>query len=300
MRQSALLKIFADHGVKHSPILGAMPHVQTYEFEGCRLAYRIDGTGPPLVMIQGVGAHGIAYNPQVEILQAGYTCLTFDNRGIGASQPVGKTLTVHQMAADTLALMDHLGWQSAHIVGHSLGGLIALELALTAKSRVRSLTLLNTFANGTDATRMSLQLLWISLKLKFGTRRIRRNAFMELVLAPGQKKEQGAGVADHLARVLGHDVADLPAISAMQLAAMKSHDVTPRLELAGIPTLVISGEKDMIARPASGRAIAAGIPGARYVEIAGASHAFPILEAERCAGLTLEHLAEAEGKTKPL
>ena len=252
-------------------------------------------------MIQGVGAHGTSWNPQVEILKASYNCLTFDNRGIGASQPVGMKLTVHQMAADALALMDHLGWQSAHVVGHSLGGLIALELALTAKSRVRSLTLLNTFANGTDATRMSLQLLWISLKLKFGTRGIRRNAFMELVLAPGQKKEQGAGVADHLARVLGHDVADLPAISAMQLAAMKSQDVTPRLgELAGVPTLVISGQKDLIARPASGKAIAAGVPGARYVEIAGASHAFPILEAERCAGLTLENLVEAERKAKPL
>ncbi len=278
-----------------------MPQVQTYEFQGCRLAYRIDGAGPPLVMIQGVGAHGIAYNPQVEILKASYTCLTFDNRGIGASQPVGKKLTVHQMAADALALMDHLGWQSAHIVGHSLGGLISLELALTARSRVRSLTLLNTFPNGADATRMSLQLLWISLRLKFGTRPIRRNAFMELVLAPGQEKTRTAGLVERLARVFGHDIGDLPAISARQLAAMKAHDVTPRLgELAGIPTLVISGEKDLIARPASGKAIAAGIPGARYVEIAGASHAFPILEAERCADLIMKHLAEAERKTKPL
>jgi pimeloyl-ACP methyl ester carboxylesterase len=62
-------------------------------------------------------------------------------------------------------------------------------------------------------------------------------------------------------------------------------------ELAGIPTLVISGDRDIIARPSSGRAIAAGIPGARYIEIAGASHAFPILEPERCAALILEHLA---------
>jgi pimeloyl-ACP methyl ester carboxylesterase len=277
-----------------------MPQIQAYEFQGCRLAYRIDGTGPPLVMIQGVGAHGTAYNPQVEILKASYTCLTFDNRGIGASQPVGRKLTVHQMAADALALMDHLGWKSAHLVGHSLGGLIALELALTDKSRVRSLTLLNTFPNGVGATRMSLQLLWISLRIKFGTRRIRRNAFMELVLAPGRDKKEATGLTDRMARVLGHDVADLPAISASQLAAMKATDVTPRLgELAEIPTLVISGEKDLIARPALGKAIAAAIPGARYIEIAGASHAFPILEAERCAGLTLEHLADAERKAKP-
>jgi pimeloyl-ACP methyl ester carboxylesterase len=246
-------------------------------------------------MIQGVGAHGTAFNPQVEILKAHYTCLTFDNRGIGASQPAAKELTLPQMARDTLALMDHLGWHSAHIVGHSLGGLISLEVALTAKDRVRSLTLLNTFANGADGTRMSLRMLWIGFRLRFGTRRIRQNAFMELVLAPGQEKTQPPRLADRLARIFGHDIADLPPISDRQLAAMTGHDVTSRLgELAGIPTLVISGEKDLIAKPTSGKAIAAGIPGARYIEIAGASHAFPIIEVERCAGLIMEHLAAAE------
>lgn len=275
-----------------------MAEVQSYDFEGCKLAYRVEGAGPPLVMIQGVGAHGTAYNPQVEILKDHYTCLTFDNRGIGASQPVGKELTLQQMARDTLALMDHLGWHSAHVVGHSLGGLISLEVALTAKERVRSLTLLNTFARGADATRMSLRVLWISLRLRFGARGMRRNAFMELVLAPGQKKRQAPGLAGRLARIFGHDIADLPPISDTQLAAMAAQDVTAKLnELAGIPTLVISGEKDLIARPDSGKAIARGIPGARYIEIAGASHAFPIIEVQRCADLILEHLAAAEQRT---
>jgi pimeloyl-ACP methyl ester carboxylesterase len=246
-------------------------------------------------MIQGVGAHGTAYNPQVEILKAHYTCLTFDNRGIGASQPAARELTVQQMARDALALMDHLGWSSAHIVGHSLGGLISLELALMAKPRVRSLTLLNTFAKGAEATRMTFRLLWISLRLRFAPRWMRRNAFMELVVAPGDEKAKVDGLAERLARVFGHDIGDLPPISQQQLSALGAHDVTERLgELSGIPTLVISSEKDLIARPSLGRAIASGIPGARYLEIRGASHAFPILEAERCAALIMEHLAGAE------
>src|SRR5262249_30932681 len=58
--------------------------LQTLDFQGCPLAYRIAGSGPPLVMIQGVGAYGTAPNPQVEILEPHYTCMTFDNRGIGA------------------------------------------------------------------------------------------------------------------------------------------------------------------------------------------------------------------------
>jgi pimeloyl-ACP methyl ester carboxylesterase len=275
---------------------GKRDAVQTFEFQGCRFAYRITGKGPPLVMIQGVGAFGVTdSNPQVQILEKHYTCLTFDNRGIGASQPAGMDLTVTQMAIDAIALMDHAGWPSAHILGHSLGGLIALQLALTDKSRVRSLTLLCTFARGADATRMTPALLWIGLRLRFAPRQFRRQAFMELVDSSEQSQVNRDELATRLSGVFGHDIADLPTVSSRQLKAMGRHDVTPRLgELAGIPTLVVSGEKDPIARPWSGRTIAAGIPGARFIEIPGASHAFPVVEAERCGELVLEHLANAE------
>jgi pimeloyl-ACP methyl ester carboxylesterase len=251
-------------------------------------------------MIQGVGAYGTAPNPQVQILEKHYACLTFDNRGLGASQPAPKRLTVEQMAADTLALIDHAGWDSVHLVAHSLGGLIALEVALSAKARVRSLTLLCTFARGSVATRLTPALLWISLRVRFGWRQLRRKAFMELVLSPGRKQEDPGALATRLSSVFGHDIADLPPVTSLQMKAMGRCDLTPRLgELAGIPTLVISAEKDLIAPPSAGRAIADGIPGARYIEIAGASHAFPILEAERCGALTLDHLAEAESLQPP-
>jgi pimeloyl-ACP methyl ester carboxylesterase len=76
---------------------------------------------------------------------------------------------------------------------------------------------------------------------------------------------------------------------------MRSHDLSSRLrELAGIPTLVINGEQDPLARPESGRALAAGIPGARYVEIRATSHALPILQDVACANLILEHLRQHE------
>lgn len=245
-----------------------------------------------MLMIQGVGAHGLGRNPQVEIMKKEYACLTFDNRGIGVSQPAAMPLTVDQMAADTLAIMDHAGWASAHVLGHSLGGLIALQLALVAKSRVRSLSLLCTFAAGAEATRKSPALLWILARIKFGPPWVRREAFLELVLPAGKAKDYPDDIAERISAVLGHDVADMPPIVTDQLDAMRGHDITFRLhELTGIPTLVISGDKDVIARPSLGRAVAAGIPDSRYIEIPGASHAFPILEPERCAALVLEHLA---------
>lgn len=268
-----------------------MTAAERFEYRGCNFAWRIEGAGPPIVIIEGVGAYGTSPSPLTAILKNRFTILSFDNRGIGASQPATAPLTIEQMSDDTLALMDHVRWDSAHILGHSMGGLIALQLALVAKARVRTLSLMCTFARGADATRMSAQVFWIALRLRFAPRRIRRKAFLELVVPPGQEYRNPDELTAMLSGVFGHDIADLPSIANRQLEAMKKCDVTPRLaQLAGIPTVVISAEHDLIARPASGRSIATGIPGARYVEIPGASHAFPVMEPERCAALVVDHI----------
>lgn len=100
------------------------------------------------------------------------------------------------------------------------------------------------------------------------------------------------GLAEHLAPLFGHDLGDQPPVVDKQLAAMRAYDATPRLrELSGIPTLVVSAAHDHIARPELGRALAAGIPGARYVEFADASHGVTIQSAERINTLLLEHFA---------
>ena len=101
-----------------------------------------------MVFIQGTGVHGAGWDPQVRELCARYRCITFDNRGMGQSQPVGAKVSVPQMAADTLPIMDACGVESAHLAGHSLGGLIAQQVALLARERVRSLALLCTFSRG--------------------------------------------------------------------------------------------------------------------------------------------------------
>ena len=129
----------------------------------CPLAYTITGEGIPVVLIQGVGVHGNGWLPQVEALARSWRCLTFDNRGMGKSLPIGAPVTVEQMTEDTLAIMDAAGMTSAQIVGHSLGGLVALHLALTARDRARSLALLCTFANGRVATRMTPRMFWLGI-----------------------------------------------------------------------------------------------------------------------------------------
>ncbi len=265
------------------------------EVDGCRLAYTVRGDGPPVLLIQGVGLHGDGWRPQVDALAERYRLLTFDNRGVGRSQPAGE-ISVERMARDALALMDAQGWDSAHVAGHSLGGPVALEMALRAPERVRSLALLCTFARGGDAAR-SLRMMWIGLRTQVGTRRMRRHAFLEIILPPellaGADRD---ALAAELVPLFGHDLGDSEPVTRRQLAAMRAYDAAPRLgQLAGIPTLVVSAEHDPIAPPALGRALAAGIPGARHVEIARASHGVPIHDAARINDLLAEHLAAAEG-----
>lgn len=275
------------------------PESSTHECEGCRLAYRVVGNGPPVVLIQGVGLHGDGWRPQVEALAEHHRCLTFGNRGMGASQPLGAPLSIEQMAADTLALMDALSWPSAHIVGHSMGGLIALQLALSARGRVRSLSLLCTFSRGADATRPTPRMMWLGMRSNIGTRRMRRLAFLEIVMPPEVlAREDRDALAARLEPLFGHDLGVQPPIVMKQLSAMGRYDATPRLgELAGIPTLVVTAAHDPIARPPLGRALAKAIPGARLVEFADASHGVTIQHASRVNALLRDLLFAAEASS---
>lgn len=266
------------------------------ESAGCRIVYERRGQGPPVLFIQGVGVHGAAWRPQADKLAESFTCVSFDNRGIGASRPNTGEITIEQMAQDAVAVMDAAGLAEAHVVGHSMGGLIALELALAAKSRVRSLALLCTFAGGDVVAPLSPRMLWWGLRSQVGTRRMRRHGFLNLLLAPEEVPGRDLdALAAEIGELFGHDLAEAPAVQSAQLKAVQRCSRRTRLaELAGKKALVVSAKKDPIAPPAAGRLLAEGIPGARYVEIGGASHGLPVTHTERLNGLLLEHLEAAE------
>jgi pimeloyl-ACP methyl ester carboxylesterase len=211
---------------------------------------------------------------------------------MGKSQPAGAPVTVAQMAEDTLAVMDDAGIGRAHIVGHSLGGCVALEIALTAPHKVRSLALLCTSARGADATVPTPRMIWLGLRSRIGTRRMRAHAFLEIVMPPdylaGQNRDT---LAEQLKPIFGHDLAVTPPIVMQQLRALGRFNATARLgELAPFPTLVLSAAHDIIFPPASGRTLAAGIPNARYLEIPNAAHGVTIQLADKVNEILREHL----------
>jgi len=238
----------------------------------CSISYRTVGEGVPIVFIQGVGIHGSGWDPQVSELGAHFRCITFDNRGIGESQPAGAAITVNQMVEDTLAVMDAAGVRTAHIVGHSLGGMIAQRVAQTARPRVLSLSLLCTSGRGADATRPALDLIWLGIRSNVGPLRSRRMAFLRVVLPDAYIATQDRNaLAARFAKIIGHDPGVPPPVTMKQLGALRGFDGRPALsQLAGIPTLVIAAAHDRIFPPRFVRALALGIPGARYVELDGA------------------------------
>jgi pimeloyl-ACP methyl ester carboxylesterase len=245
---------------------------------GAELAVYDEGAGPAVLWIQGTGVAAVGWDPQIEALRTSFRCVSFDNRGIGASTRGAGRLTVDQLADDARAVLDGLGIARAHVVGHSLGGLIALRLARRARDRVASLGLLCTFADGNVPTRLSAHVAWLGLRTLVGTRAMRRRAFLELIRSPSEL----AGVdrdaeAERLSAVFGRDLADSPPIVREQVWAMRGQDETPHLgALAGLPTLVMSGTDDLLAPVWAGEALARGIPGATWAPVEGAAHGLPL------------------------
>jgi pimeloyl-ACP methyl ester carboxylesterase len=270
-----------------------MPTIDT---PGASLLYCRTGHGPPVLLIQGVGVVGNGWTPQVDGLRGQFTLVSFDNRGIGESVNRDGRLTVDEMAADALAILDAEGIGRVHVAGHSLGGVIAQALALRAPARVKSLAFLCTFAKGKDGATVTLPMLATALRMRIGTRAMRRNAFLELIM-PARYLQQTdrPALAARLAPLFGHDLAEQPPIVMKQLGAMSKYDAGSRLrELGTIPTLVVSATEDRIATPATGRALAAAIPGAKYVEIAEAGHGLPIHRPAEINALLAEHWMQAE------
>lgn len=247
--------------------------------DGASLHYLREGTGPAALLLQGVGVIGEGWRPQFDGLCDRYTMVTLDNRGIGASVVDSpRSVSIDAMARDALAVMDAEGLDRFHLCGHSVGALIAQRVALLAPARIKSLTLMCAFVRGADAGRMTPGLVLQAIRLWIGSRRMRRRAFLEVIMPDAylQGRDLDA-LADRLAALFGRDLADQPRIVMTQLRAATRYDGAARwAELTAIPTLVISGAHDRISRRPYGQNLAVAIQAARFVEFPDAGHGVPI------------------------
>ena len=268
--------------------------------DGASIAYSRAGKGTAILMLQGAGLVGNGWRPQIDALSDRYTIITTDNRGIGGSARGSGSLTIEAMADDALEILKAERIDRFHLAGHSMGGLIAQQIALTAPQRVLSLALLCTFTRGSQGSRLTPAMLLTALRMRIGSRQQRRRAFMELIMPPHYlQRVDGEELADRLRPLFGYDLASQPAIVMQQVRAMSRFDVSARLPaLANIPALVLSATHDRIALPAFGQALAAAIPGSRYVEWPEAGHGVTIQCAAEINDLLADHFTQADQRQR--
>lgn len=246
---------------------------------GVSLHYELEGSqGEPVLFIQGIGVAGSGWQPQIHALSKEFRCLSYDNRGLGKSVMESGSISIEAMTEDAVALMECVGWKSAHVVGHSMGGVIAQDLATRFRPRVKSLSLLCTFARGKDGARPTPWVIWMSMRTRFGSKAMRRKAFLEMLFPkPHLRNADLEKASEEIGRLIGRDLAESPPILMKQLKALGRHDISPRLpELAKLPTLVLSARHDPIAKPKYGQMIADAVPGSVFEVFEDAAHALPI------------------------
>ena len=254
--------------------------------ESVALHYEACGppAGPPIILLHGLGSSSADWRYQLPALSAHYRIVVADLRGHGRSPRGRGRLTAEAMAADVAALLEALGAPPAHVVGLSLGGCVALALALDHPARVRSLTLVNTFARLSLAgPRGALRgLARLGLLACSPMRVVAAHVARGLFPRPDQRELYLAAVASLAANSRRTYLASLRGLA--------SFDVRRRLAELRCPTLVVAGDRDTTVSPASKRLLQQSIPGAELIVVGDSGHVTPCDQADRFNGLLLAFL----------
>jgi len=232
------------------------------------IAYEEVGSGPPLLFISGTSFDRSAWGGQVAHFMGSYRCVTFDNRDVGESAFAADPYTPRDMVADALAVMDALGVEQAHVIGHSLGGAVAQELVLAVPARVRSLVLVDSWARNDDYTG-ALFRTWQRVRTRCTTREFLESATL---FAFGHTFLNTIGLDTLVAMSEAAPHPQDPQGFARQVEADLAHDTGDRLGRIACPTLVVAGEEDTIFFREHHDMLATGIAGARLVVFPTAGH----------------------------
>jgi 3-oxoadipate enol-lactonase len=263
---------------------------------GCRLHYETVGSGTPVLLIMGLIVPGRGWRNQVAGLRGQHQVVWFDNRGVGGSEAPKGPYTMEQLAGDALDLLDHLGLPDAHVVGLSMGGMIAQHLALRAPERVRSLTLIATHAGGWRARMPRWKGVLEFLRAQTGDRRERGRAVARL-LFPQQYLDTCDREA--LQKVLEEDFGQpVPRrVLLAQYAAIHAHATEPRLrQLAPLPVQILRPGLDVLIRPREADRLHAGIPGSQLVHFPDAGHGVIRQRVPEVNTALLQHFAAADAR----
>jgi pimeloyl-ACP methyl ester carboxylesterase len=271
-----------------------MPHVRLAD---CSLYYAERGGGPPLLLLMGLGgSHRSWGEPFLSALAGSFTLFALDHRGTGSSTRGTAPYTIPQLADDAVGALQVLGLARAHMLGLSMGGMVAQELALRHPPRVAGLVLASTTCGGSRA-------IWPSAE---GRRQFREGLRLGESLWPAVVTD--AFAADNrpfLARIAFDTLTagTTPSVFAEQARAIARFSTWERLPQIGAPTLVLAGDHDRLIPPVNARILAGRIPGAEGAIVRDTGHCFVWEAPERAAAEIVRFLvrrAPLEAPREPL
>lgn len=241
-----------------------MPQLQA---NGIEIDYLIEGDGTEtIVMVNGLADEKESWGYQTgDFVAAGYRVLTFDNRGVGKSSKPPGPYDTKLFAADTKALVDALGISQFHLVGTSMGGMIAQEYAIAFGGDLKSLTLSSTYAApGPFCGRMFA--MWADMAPQLGVSFVMRDVTLWAFTLPFFETREAELEEFETAMA----AMDQPVDAYLaQLSSIQTHDAADRLDRITTPTLVIAGEEDILIPVALSRRLSEGIAGSEWLTTPG-------------------------------
>lgn len=266
-----------------------MPLVHAGEVE---LDYERAGTGEPLLMVMGMSGTYLHWGePFLALLRAHHDVIVYDHRGVGASTRVYEPFSIADLARDAAALLDALGVPRAHVLGFSMGGMVAQELALARPGAIGALVLASTYCGGPGSTSARAETIRrLTEPMAAGDREGALRAAWEVNVSRTFASNVDASARF---RAIAARKRVAARVIAEQMRAIASHDTSARLGAIQAPTLVAHGTSDEMVPVENAQMIARLVPHARLELIAGAGHLFFWEDPGRAAALVLEHLAAA-------
>jgi 3-oxoadipate enol-lactonase len=268
-----------------------MPSVRVRDIQ---MFYQDVGEGDPVLLIMGFGGDHLAWAMQMADFAARHRVIAFDNRGVGQSDAPDAPYTTRMMADDALGLMDALGVDSAHVLGVSMGGMIAQELVLARPDRVRSLHLACTFGSP-DPYMLALNSAWREIRIGLGRESTLRTLGLWL-FSPTTYAERPELIEALLQTSLANPYPQSLIGFLRQGEAVAAHDALERLGAIRCPTLVSVAEDDILVPPRFAREIVARIPGAELRTIPAAGHGYFLERPDLFNELSLEFIARSSRK----
>jgi pimeloyl-ACP methyl ester carboxylesterase len=251
------------------------------------IAYEDQGEGEPIVLIMGLASDRESWSGFDRLLSRSMRVVSFDNRGTGGTTGPHSPYAIHDLANDVVGLLDALDLPSVHVLGVSMGGMVAQEVAISHADRVKSLVLGCTHPGGKLQVLPSQAIIDKLPSLGKSAEQMAVD-FLGLIHGKNYLLADPDRYRDRLAFQLNRRVPRR--VYLAQLGAILAHDTSGRLGAIRAPTLVISGDEDELVPLGNSMVMADRIDNARLAVLSGVAHAFWIEAPERAAQEVLRFL----------